>query len=120
MSKKKSPGPRPICKHCKKVPVNRPRGLCWNCYYAPGVKELYPSTSKYAHRGVSNGQMHTVPLPAEPCPFPPGTPEKTAELERRAAAGEALRHPKDADWKAYATYIPKEPTDEQGMAGEMP
>jgi hypothetical protein len=39
--------PRPICRHCRKRPVNRPCGLCWGCYYAPGVKELYPSTSKF-------------------------------------------------------------------------
>ena len=44
----------PICKHCEKSKVNRPRGLCWSCYYTPGVKEQYPSTSKYARRGVGN------------------------------------------------------------------
>ena len=42
------------CRHCSKSKVNRPRGLCWSCYYTPGVKELYPSTSKYARRGVGN------------------------------------------------------------------
>ena len=37
---------------------NRPRGLCWSCYYRPGVREQYPSTSKFARRSVSdfNGQ----------------------------------------------------------------
>ena len=44
----------PICKHCEKSKVNRPRGLCWSCYYPPGVKDMYPSTSKYARRGVGN------------------------------------------------------------------
>ena len=43
-----------ICRHCQKSKVNRPRGLCWSCYYTPGVKEQYPSTSKYARRGVGN------------------------------------------------------------------
>ncbi len=37
-----------ICRHCRKGKVNRPRGLCWNCYYTPGVKALYPITSKFA------------------------------------------------------------------------
>ena len=31
----------PICRHCTKSKVNRPRGLCWSCYYTPGVKDLY-------------------------------------------------------------------------------
>ncbi len=38
---------RPLCRHCQKSHVNRPLGLCWHCYYCPGVRALYPSTSKY-------------------------------------------------------------------------
>jgi hypothetical protein len=41
---------RPLCRHCHKHAVNRPRGLCWPCWYIPGVRALYPSTSKYANR----------------------------------------------------------------------
>ena len=41
----------PLCRHCSQPKVNRPRGLCWSCYYTPGVKELYPPTSKYAPTG---------------------------------------------------------------------
>ena len=41
-----------LCRHCKRVQSNRPRGLCWSCYYTPGVREKYPSTSKFARRGV--------------------------------------------------------------------
>ena len=55
----------PICKHCQKSKVNRPRGLCWSCYYTPGVKELFPSTSKYARRGVGNFTGN-APLSPEP------------------------------------------------------
>ena len=54
-----------VCRHCSKSKVNRPRGLCWSCYYTPGVKELYPSTSKYARRGVGNFTGN-APLPAVP------------------------------------------------------
>ncbi len=43
-----------MCRHCQRVRSNRPRGLCWSCYYTPGVREKYPSTSKYARRGVSD------------------------------------------------------------------
>jgi hypothetical protein len=84
-----------ICRHCNRVPVNRPRGLCWSCYYTPGVRDLYPSTSKFARRGVANfcGQ---AAKPAEPTEALPGTPEKVAVLEERARQGQALWHPADA------------------------
>ena len=35
-----------ICRHCSTRKVTRPRGLCWTCYYTPGIKRLYFSTSK--------------------------------------------------------------------------
>ena len=75
--------------------MTRPRGLCWPCYYTPGVRELYPSTSKYAKRGVGNGNPTDLPLP-EPTTAGPGSPEKMAVLEARAAAGQRLWHPDDA------------------------
>ena len=39
----------PICRHCAdpKRKVNRPRGLCWYCYYTPGVRKLYPADAKF-------------------------------------------------------------------------
>ena len=86
---------RPLCRHCQKVKSNRPRGLCWSCYYTPGVRELYPSTSKFARRGVEdfNGQAS---LAAQPTAARPGTPEKVAVLEERARLRQALWHPHDA------------------------
>jgi hypothetical protein len=86
----------PMCRHCKKCKVNRPRGLCWGCYYTDGVKELYPSTSKYAHRGEGN-ITGTPPLP-EPTDAVPGTPEKMAVLALRAKLKQALWHPDDAQY----------------------
>jgi hypothetical protein len=84
-----------ICRHCNRVPVNRPRGLCWSCYYTPGVRDLYPSTSKFARRGVANfcGAAPMAPKPTEALP---GTPEKVLVLEERARRGLALWHPGDA------------------------
>jgi hypothetical protein len=84
-----------LCRHCQKTRSNRPRGLCWTCYYTPGVRDLYPSTSKFARRGVSdfNGR---VKLPAQPTTALPGSPEKVAVLEERARLGLALWHPGDA------------------------
>jgi hypothetical protein len=86
----------PVCKHCRIAKVNRPRGLCWTCYYTPGVKDQYPSTSKYARRGLGNFNGN-APLP-EPTPYPPGTPEKMAVLELRAQLQQALWHPLDAQY----------------------
>src|SRR5205085_9778990 len=84
-----------LCRHCQKTHSNRPRGLCWTCYYTPGVRDLYPSTSKFARRGVSdfNGR---VKLPSQPTEAQPGTPQKVAVLEERARLGLALWHPDDA------------------------
>jgi hypothetical protein len=87
-----------VCRHCSQRNVNRPRGLCWSCYYTPGVKELYPSTSKYARRGVGNGSGPR-PLPPAPTTAAPGTPEKVAVMERRAAARRAIFHPADSRWE---------------------
>jgi hypothetical protein len=83
-----------LCKHCQKVKSNRPRGLCWSCYYTPGVRDLYPSTSKFARRGVADFYGKTR-LP-EPTRALPGSPEKVAVLEERASLGQALWHPLDA------------------------
>ena len=86
---------RKICQHCKVAMVNRPRGLCWSCYYKPGVRELYPSTSKYARRGEGN-QVAEPPLPDAPTQALPGTPEKIAVLAERVRRKQALWHPDDA------------------------
>lgn len=83
-----------LCRNCQKVKSNRPRGLCWSCYYKPGVRDLYPSTSKFARRGVADfcGKAR---LP-EPTRALPGSAEKVAVLEERARLGLALWHPLDA------------------------
>ena len=88
-----------MCRHCQRVKSNRPRGLCWSCYYSPGVREKYPSTSKFARRGVSdfNGQTS---LAARPTSAPPGSAEKVAILEERARLGLSLWHPHDAPMDA--------------------
>jgi hypothetical protein len=84
-----------LCRHCGRVPSIRPRGLCWSCYYSPGLRDQYPSTCKFARRGLDdfNGR---VPLPPEPTSAPPGSPEKVAILMERARKRQALWHPDDA------------------------
>lgn len=85
---------RPMCRHCKKNPVTRPRGLCWPCYYTPGVKALFPSTSKYARRSnVPNSSVS--PLPPFPTDAKVGSEAKMQIMAIRAALGQALHHPED-------------------------
>ena len=84
-----------LCRHCQRVPANRPRGLCWSCYYTPGVRQQYPSTSRYAHRGLGDFTGQTPP-PGQPTAAPPGSPEKVAVMMDRARRGQSLWHPADA------------------------
>ena len=90
MSKQYSP-----CQHCHQKPGRHPRGLCWNCYYVLDVRHLYPSTSKFANRGVTDTHSQRS-LPAAPTTATPGTLAKVEVLVERAAAGTGLWHPYDA------------------------
>jgi hypothetical protein len=83
------------CQHCRAAVVCRPRGLCWSCYYKPGIRDCYPSQSKYARRGIPDSQ-ECFNLPAEPTAAQPGTANKVAVMVARAARQEALFHPLDA------------------------
>lgn len=85
----------PICKHCGEGKVNRPRGLCWNCFYRPGVRDMYPSTSKYARKGVGVDTCKAA-MPPVPTMAAPGTPEKVSVMEERARLKLSLWHPMDA------------------------
>ena len=88
-----------MCRHCQRVRSNRPRGLCWSCYYTPGVRVKYPSTSKFARRGVGDFNGRTVAVP-RPTPAAPGSPEKLTVLSERARLGLSLWHPLDAPMHA--------------------
>ena len=67
-----------LCRHCHEQKVNRPLGLCWRCYYAPGVRKLYPSISPFVRRSPIGDCCGYRPAP-EPTAARPGTFEK---LER--------------------------------------
>jgi hypothetical protein len=84
----------PFCRHCVHSWANRPRGLCWSCYYLPGVRDLYPSTSKHGRRGVGNG-FRNAPAPSCPTSAAPGSEEKIEILAERARTRQALWHPDD-------------------------
>lgn len=97
-------GAQPLCRHCREFGVSRPRGLCWVCYYRPGVRERYGPLGTRGRRGVGNepssGRGGNGPQrPGSRLPVPtaarPGSAEKLAVLVARAAAGEVLFHPAD-------------------------
>lgn len=83
------------CRHCHAANVGRPRGLCWRCYYTPGIKKLYQPTAYVTNR---SGHGIGLQLPS-PASFPtyalPGSPEKVAVLELRARLRQELWHPLD-------------------------
>jgi hypothetical protein len=86
-----------LCRHCDRNPVNRSRGLCWSCFYTPGVRERYPPVA-HGKRGLG---MSRKRLLCEPTEAIPGTPEKIRVLMDRAARGLELFHEQDADlWAA--------------------
>jgi len=83
------------CRHCGKKTVNRPRGLCWTCYYTAEVRTLYPgTTSKFGRRGIDHaGRRRPAPAPTQALP---GSPQKIAVLRERASLGLELWHSDDA------------------------
>lgn len=87
------PAGRPLCRSCSLAAVNRPRGLCWSCYYAPGLRESFGPMSRCGRRGIGHG---STGLPDAPTTAAPGTPEKLAVLEARVKAGNGVWHPADA------------------------
>lgn len=93
-----NPPAPPQCRNCRdpRKKVNRPRGLCWDCYYSPGVRDRFVSVSGRGRRGVGNITRGGFKLAPTPTPAAPGTEEKLAVMEARAAAGFAIFHPADA------------------------
>jgi hypothetical protein len=81
------------CRHCAQAPVSRPRGLCWTCYYLPGVRDQYPVKYVAPRFGDGYGQF---PLPPAPTRARPGSSEKVQVLHRRAFLRCQLWHPLDA------------------------
>jgi hypothetical protein len=88
-----------MCRHCQVVRSSRPRGLCWACYRSRRIRNQYPSTSKFAHRGLANNGFEAEQLPA-PTSAEPGTPEKIEVLASRLAGGQHLWNDDDAELPA--------------------
>lgn len=90
-----------FCRHCRRARASRPRRLCWNCFYDPKTRRLYPKTSKFARLGAGLGTTPVTP-PPYPTTAPPGSPEKIAIMQQRAEARQELFHPKDAPFGTVA------------------
>ena len=75
-----------------------------NCYYTPGMRDKYPSTSKFGRRSPAdfNGRAQ---LPPEPTRAMPGSAEKLAVLQARAGMRQALWHPHDAPMDAESRLL---------------
>jgi hypothetical protein len=83
------------CRHCGAKEATRPKGLCWGCYYDPAVKALYPTTSKYANKGIWAGVNKESVVPPAPTDSLPGSGEKVDVMGARVARGESAFHPQD-------------------------
>jgi hypothetical protein len=85
---------RPLCAHCRRCVAGRPRGLCFRCYYTPGILRMYPPMEVAVnHRGVGGKAPLGIPEPTDALP---GTEAKVAVLEDRARRGLCLGHKDDA------------------------
>jgi hypothetical protein len=78
------------CQHCGRRPANRPRQLCWTCYYAPGVKDQYAPLSSH-REGLGLRSPSGLPRPTSIAPGP----RKVSILCARAELGFELWHPDD-------------------------
>ena len=85
-----------ICRHCGEAGYYYARGLCWTCYYSPGVLAMYPLPDGVRHRlGVIDYNGHS--REGQPTGHLPGSADKIAVLEERARNGQALFHRWDAE-----------------------
>jgi hypothetical protein len=80
------------CRHCQLKAASRPLGLCWTCYFTPGVRVLYGSESKYAPQYADFYGLGALPEPTDTIQ---GTPERAAVLAERVTNRQQLHHPGD-------------------------
>jgi len=81
---------RAPCRNCGFRPGNCPRGLCSACYYTPGIRNQYPTSTHFgARRGLGLGNKLAFLRP-EPTDHPPGSPGKVEVLAERVRLGQML------------------------------
>ncbi len=72
---------RPLCVHCGRYWINRPRRLCYSCHLKPDIRLRYPPIRPDCSHGPTTGGY----LLPEPTDALPGTPAKVVVLTERAA-----------------------------------
>lgn len=82
-----------MCRECNARRACRPRELCWGCYKDLDIRAQYETNQVSGRRGVGHVGTGRKPIPTDALP---GTPEKLAVLEMRAAMGLQLFHEDDA------------------------
>lgn len=94
------------CRHCQRKKPNRPRGLCYSCYYLPGVRDQYPSTSKFSPKRA-RGEEDDMNLDERiarfreshplwrPSPYRIADPRHNQIVDDWLRAGLPSRHPDD-------------------------
>lgn len=89
-------GVRLKCRSCHRRVINRPRSLCWACYYS--VRDEFPR-SNAGRRSMAGKEEQDKPQqpPGPPTRVSPGTFEKLLVLARRAAERRPLFVAGDAD-----------------------
>jgi hypothetical protein len=91
---------RGLCAQCGVYPGTRAYGLCWRCYYTPGVRRAHQvlATGRRGMHPLSAqvGAVAPTLLPPTPTEALPGTREKVGVLVERARLGFSLWHPLDA------------------------
>src|ERR1700676_5484794 len=80
-----------MCLHCLIRKANKSRGLCYSCYFRPGVRGLYPITSQFAPRNVG---LHCLGIGC-PTAAVPGSQAKLDVMQQRAKDNVAITHPDD-------------------------
>lgn len=86
---------RKICLHCCRRTAGRPRGLCHGCYYADGVRDLYPIHPSMQGFFVANSRPVGSQAIPEPTTAAPGSEAKILVLQERVSQGQNLWHPLD-------------------------
>jgi hypothetical protein len=71
------------------------RGLCWSCYWTPGIREQFPSLSKFSQWCNEPTPVRSL-VPVEPTLALPGSAEKIAVLTARFGQQQTLWHECDA------------------------
>src|SRR5262249_35417325 len=82
--------PDGICRHCRQHYINRPRNLCWSCYYRPGVRDQYPAAGDPKYTRQQTPEYNGASPEPEPTAALPGTAEKVEVLIVRMALGLSL------------------------------